>query len=978
MPNVGPLIPPGEEEKGMFRRAVSVGTGSLLKIVDFLNRANYASANLSRDIIQAAQGKDPLEIFGPIVRGLLGKEKTTYGDVLSEDLGWNPTSKLGKVARGVTGFGLDVALDPTTYFGPITAWRKLGRPGSAALRHADDLFLKSPIGKLLSTRAPTEAVAVGAKMKAARTLQSRIGQEGVEQTKKLALEARPVRKMIAAHIEDYIPQSLLKMLDGADPLVRSNILSKMNADTVLSHWTEYSWKHARHEIPEQARPLIKRLVAHADDLEKLQLEAGVKLPLLGRYSELEGVLDAVKVSREEFKLANRAIGKASYTSAVTNRTVVNAELLKTATKAARGAKKKLERAVLKANKEYLTITRKKNQSLTRLLGDIGVTVPKKIANAGDAVGLREGLSLLAEHEIQHVFQAPTSKFSKWVRRYSPRASKLRVHPEIDDFGRHMLNRANYVVPGITGRHATQLEIQTAADLGKLRFRFPGGEARLVERGMKVHEANPFLSNAIHSQEAGRVIAGRMFKDEVITLAKERPKVPTGSFQFRVGGIPKIAKKYWTESEKEIIERTKEMFSPNVVRQVEGTILRLWKRITLLPWPKYHLRNVVSSTFNAGYEHPSLYTPVPYFKFERILSKYLRDGLPALKSADRSLMEELINHNALGRGLFHVHTQRGIKQQLRKAVGAPVEGGLGGKVGAAGNAILDVGGAVGEKIETIVRGAHYMVARRTNRKSVQEALASVAKYQFDYTDLTKAERSIQRIFPFYTWTRKNLPLQVEMLLTKPGRFAAVGKFKTAVEGMQEEPLLTNLLKDYQKSGIPLKIRGGQKQAVYDLADLLPFNELGILSEVVGPHGELQPWKPLELGMNLLSPLYKVPIEQAAGRSLFTGQSIEGRRISHLLESGFRGFGETRRTRTFLGKGEPGLAALYQTIGSARTFEPAKEWATQKNSAKSSVRRYQTLLDQAIRDGDVSNAKKYQALLEKHRTRLREILSRPPGR
>ena len=94
------------------------------RILDVLSRANYASANTMRSLAKderdaKAKGND-VGIFGRGVdynwtdalkagwRGLEGKDKTTYADVLKDQ-------GVGGKTAGVLGFVGDVALDPTTY-----------------------------------------------------------------------------------------------------------------------------------------------------------------------------------------------------------------------------------------------------------------------------------------------------------------------------------------------------------------------------------------------------------------------------------------------------------------------------------------------------------------------------------------------------------------------------------------------------------------------------------------------------------------------------------------------------------------------------------------------------------------------------------------------------------------------------------------------------------------------------------------------
>ncbi|NTU69315.1 hypothetical protein HGB13_00585 [bacterium] len=77
------------------------------RALDVMSRGNYMSANLAKDIADGGEFK-PLQSAW---RGLSGQDKTTYADVLAT------AGVDNKILRGGLGFVLDVALDPTTYFG---------------------------------------------------------------------------------------------------------------------------------------------------------------------------------------------------------------------------------------------------------------------------------------------------------------------------------------------------------------------------------------------------------------------------------------------------------------------------------------------------------------------------------------------------------------------------------------------------------------------------------------------------------------------------------------------------------------------------------------------------------------------------------------------------------------------------------------------------------------------------------------------
>ena len=61
-----------------------------------------------------------------------------------------------------------------------------------------------------------------------------------------------------------------------------------------------------------------------------------------------------------------------------------------------------------------------------------------------------------------------------------------------------------------------------------------------------------------------------------------------------------------------------------------------------------------------------------------------------------------------------------------------------------------------------------------------------KLLFDYSDVTKFESQVmKRIFPFYTWLRKNIPLQLELLAEHPQRYARLDRIMKAFNEEETE-------------------------------------------------------------------------------------------------------------------------------------------------------------------------------------------------
>ena len=85
--------------------------GGALRVLDFIERPYYSAMNVAKDLVGGEKGFHPFTAVG---RGLTGKERTNFGEVLTE-AGWQPTGAVGKFAKGAVSFAGGVLFDPLTY-----------------------------------------------------------------------------------------------------------------------------------------------------------------------------------------------------------------------------------------------------------------------------------------------------------------------------------------------------------------------------------------------------------------------------------------------------------------------------------------------------------------------------------------------------------------------------------------------------------------------------------------------------------------------------------------------------------------------------------------------------------------------------------------------------------------------------------------------------------------------------------------------
>lgn len=100
-----------------------------------------------------------------------------------------------------------------------------------------------------------------------------------------------------------------------------------------------------------------------------------------------------------------------------------------------------------------------------------------------------------------------------------------------------------------------------------------------------------------------------------------------------------------------------------------------------------------------------------------------------------------------------------------------------------NKMIEVSGQAADITENYVRMAAYIKGIRNYglEDNGQAASYFVKALQFDYADLSDFERNVlKNIIPFYTWTRRNVPLQFSSLINEPSKFNKIAFAQTELQ------------------------------------------------------------------------------------------------------------------------------------------------------------------------------------------------------
>ena len=180
-------------------------------------------------------------------------------------------------------------------------------------------------------------------------------------------------------------------------------------------------------------------------------------------------------------------------------------------------------------------------------------------------------------------------------------------------------------------------------------------------------------------------------------------------------------------------------------------------------------------------------------------------------------------------------------------------------------LLQTGRAVGSNIEDFFRGANWLGNRRAGM-SAAEAGAKTRGLHFDYDELTNFEKKVMRnVMPFYTFSRKNLPAQVDNLVRSPGTIAA--QLRIMDSGRNDGGYTPGYLRSAGAISVGAE-HDGRRTFVSSFGTPLEvalgrFRFNGVLPDWRGTASQFA---------GMVNPLLKAPIEQVTDTQLHTGRPL----------------------------------------------------------------------------------------------------------
>jgi len=173
----------------------------------------------------------------------------------------------------------------------------------------------------------------------------------------------------------------------------------------------------------------------------------------------------------------------------------------------------------------------------------------------------------------------------------------------------------------------------------------------------------------------------------------------------------------------------------------------------------------------------------------------------------------------------------------------------------------VGRAIGQFIEHQQKATAY-IASLNQGKSISEALKLAETAGFDYRALTKFESQImRRLIPFYSFTRKNIELQLKTLGENPQRinqvirfFGNIGSLIGGNMSQEEKENLPNFIRE--SLGVKLKdTPEGLKQYISSFG-----TPIEAFTQLFGAN-------PVLRALSMTNPIIKAPVEIGIGKDSF---------------------------------------------------------------------------------------------------------------
>ena len=307
------------------------------------------------------------------------------------------------------------------------------------------------------------------------------------------------------------------------------------------------------------------------------------------------------------------------------------------------------------------------------------------------------------------------------------------------------------------------------------------------------------------------------------------------------------------------------------------VQRWWKKYALALRPAWHSRNAFSNFWNnwfiGGLTNPARYGQAAaiqkamQFKkgdvvseIDRLAGRLTGKAVdPTFKVPGTGMTREEIWEAAVNSGIYEAGLYgTDIEQAARAASNVPFTTEWKG---------INKAFAAGKTVENNARIALF-IDRLAKGDNIEDAAQMVRRALFDYADLSPFEqRYMKRIFPFYTWTRKNIPAQLHAVLQHPDR---ANKINIIVGGIQRDVPKVNDddIEQWAIDQFPIMLSGKEAEDTHTFITALSYLPTAELNKIF-----TDPESFVNFVGQMGTPLLKVPFEIFANYDTFRERPID---------------------------------------------------------------------------------------------------------
>ena len=335
-------------------------------------------------------------------------------------------------------------------------------------------------------------------------------------------------------------------------------------------------------------------------------------------------------------------------------------------------------------------------------------------------------------------------------------------------------------------------------------------------------------------------------------------------------------------------------SPNKANQLVkkwDQVQNWWKKYALALRPAWHTRNAFGNFWNAyiigGLTDPKRYGQAAAIqkamhigkggdlqrKIDLVSGKQPYKGVnPKFEIPGTGMTREEVFNEAVKRGVYEsgLYGQDIGESALRqsKIPGATEWVGV-NKAFEAGK-MVENNARLALFIDGIAKGIKKAGGRGPidSSKILDDAAMNVRKALFDYSDLSTVEKDwMKRLMPFYTWTRKNIPAQLQAIAEHPDR---ANKLNILVAGMQRgaENIDSNDVDEWVKQQFPIFLKAEDSEKYHTFITAMSYVPTAELERIFR-----SPKDVAYLATQMGTPLIKVPIEILANWDFFRNKPID---------------------------------------------------------------------------------------------------------